>query len=144
VSEENKEICRRLYGEMISEGRFDVLEELLQADVIEHEELPGDAEGRDGVREVFEMMRGAFPDLRAEVSQMIAEGDRVVAHATFSGTQRGEFMGVPASGRRVEVEVIDIFRIAGGKVAEHWGVMDQMTMMEQLGALGDESMPLGD
>ncbi len=139
MSEANKEICQRLYDEMISEGRFEVLDELLEADVIEHEELPGDAEGRDGVRQVFEMMREAFPDLRAEVSQMIAEGDRVVAHATFSGTQQGEFMEVPPSGRRVEVDVIDIFRIAGGKVAEHWGVMDQMAMMEQLGALGDDA-----
>lgn len=138
MSEENKEICRRLYSEMVSEGRFDVLDELVHQDMVEHEDLPGEAEGRDGVRQVFEMMREAFPDLRAEVSQMIAEGDRVVAHTTFSGTQRGEFMGVPPSGRRVEVDVIDIFRIDRGRVAEHWGVMDQLTMMEQLGALGDE------
>lgn len=135
MSEDNKELCRRLYAEVVSEGRFDALDELVAEDVIEHEEVPDAPEGRAGVRAFFEMMRGAFPDLQAEIIQIVAGGDRIAAHVTFSGTHEGEFMGAPASGNRMEIELIDIFRIADGKVAEHWGVADQMTMMQQLGAI---------
>ncbi len=136
MSEMNKQAVRRLYDEMVSEGRFEVLDEVVKEDVIENEaaaeEMPG---GRAGVRAFFEAMRAAFPDLKAEVGRLLAEDDRVVAHVTLSGTQEGEFMGVPASGRRFEAELFDMFRIEDGMIAEHWGVMDQMTMMQQLGAI---------
>jgi predicted ester cyclase len=81
------------------------------------------------------MLRGVFPDFKATIDDMIAEGDKGVIRQTWSGTQRGEFMGIPPTGKRVSFGVIDIIRIAGGKVVEHWGQMDTMSMMQQLGAI---------
>lgn len=138
MSEENKQAVQRLYDEFVSEGKDETLDEIVAEDVIENEETAeGMPPGREGVRAFFGMFREAFPDLRADVAVLVAEDDRVVAHVTFSGTQRGEFMDVPASGEHFEAEVMDMFRLSGGRIVEHWGVMDQMSMMQQLGAIPD-------
>jgi predicted ester cyclase len=79
------------------------------------------------------MFRGAFPDFKVTIDDLIAEGDKVVIRATWNGTQKGEFMGIPPTGKRVSFGVIDIIRMAGGKAVEHWGQMDSMGMMQQLG-----------
>lgn len=140
MSEQNKQAVQRLYDEFVSQGSDAALDELVVEDVIENEELPADVpEGREAVRAMFGMFREAFPDLKAEVITMVAEGDRVVAHGAFSGTQEGEWMGVPSSGKSFRSEVMDMFRFEDGKIAEHWGVMDQMGMMVQLGAIPDPS-----
>jgi predicted ester cyclase len=81
------------------------------------------------------MLHAAFPDFKATIDDLITEGDKVVIRMTWRGTQKGEFMGVPPTGKRVSFGVIDIIRIAGGRFAEHWGQMDNMSMMHQLGAL---------
>jgi predicted ester cyclase len=82
------------------------------------------------------MLRSAFPDLNATVEDIVAEGDKVVVRQTWTGTHTGgDFMGVPPTGRTVPIGVIDIIRIAGGKFVEHWGQMDAMGMMQQLGAM---------
>ena len=81
------------------------------------------------------MFRTAFPDFNVSIDDMIAEGDKIVARTTWKGTQKGEFMGIPSSGKRVSFSVIDIIRISGGKFVEHWGLMDNSAMMQQLGAV---------
>ena len=81
------------------------------------------------------MLRSGIPDFKATIDDVVAEGDRVVIRMTFRGTQTGEFMGMPPTGKSISVGVIDIFRIAGGKIVEHWGQMDSMGMMQQLGAI---------
>ena len=82
------------------------------------------------------MLRSAFPDLKATIEDTIAEGDKVVIRMTWRGTHTGgEFMGIPATGKSVSIGVIDIIRISGGKAVEHWGQMDSMLMMQQLGAI---------
>jgi predicted ester cyclase len=80
------------------------------------------------------MLRSAFPDFKGTIDDIVAEGDKLVLRWTWSGTQKGEFMGVPPTGKSVSFGVIDIFRIAEGKVVEHWGLMDSMSLMQQLGA----------
>jgi predicted ester cyclase len=80
------------------------------------------------------MMAAAFPDFRMNVEDMIVEGDRGVVRAKLTGTHQGEFMGIPATGRSINLTVIDIVRVSDGKAAEHWGAMDSGAMMEQLGA----------
>lgn len=132
---DNKALMRRMYDEVVNGGNIDLIDELVAPDVVEHEEFPGLASGREGVKQFFTMMRGAFPDLRMDVEDMIAEGDKVAARVTMSGTQQGEFMGVPPSGKKVSVTSIDIVRFAGGQAAEHWGATDTAAMMEQLGAV---------
>ena len=82
------------------------------------------------------MYIAAFPDLRMEPEDVLASGDKVVARTRGTGTHRGEFMGIPASGKSIDVELIDIMRFGeDGLVTEHWGVFDALTMMQQLGAI---------
>ena len=122
--------------DLINAGDIDGFGDLLADDFVEHEGLPGLAPSKDGVKTFFRMQIAAFPDLRFTVEDVIAEGDKVVARARYTGTQQGEFQGMPASGKAVDVQLIDIFRFAGdGRVAEHWGVLDLMTMMQQLGVV---------
>jgi predicted ester cyclase len=84
------------------------------------------------------VMRGAFPDLRATVEDILAEGDRVMLRVRFQGTQQGALMWIPPSRRAVDFEVVDIYRVAGDQIVEHWTVGDRLTMLQQLGALPTE------
>ena len=127
--------ARRLY-ELLNAGDVDGFGELLADDFIEHEELPGLAPSRDGVKTFFRMQIAAFPDLRLAVEDVVADGAKVVARVRYTGTQQGEFQGMPATGKAVDIQLIDIFAFAGdGRVGEHWGVIDLMTMMQQLGVV---------
>ena len=135
-TEQNKALARQLVEELINQGNISVIDELLIPDFVEHEELPpGIPSGREAPNAMFAMLRSAFPDLKATIEHLIAEGDEVVLHMTWTGTHEGEFMGIPPTGKSISINVIDILRIAGGKFVEHWGVMDSMAMMQQLGVV---------
>jgi steroid delta-isomerase-like uncharacterized protein len=134
-TEQNKALVRQLVEELFNRGNLSLVDEVFAADFAEREELPpGVPEGREGVKQLTAMMRGAFPDFEATIEDMIAEGDKVVIRQTWSGTHQGEFMGIPATGKRVSFGVFDIMRLEGGKFVEHWGQMDSMGLMQQLGA----------
>ena len=135
MSEQNKIAIRRFYDEVFNAGTVGLVDELCAPDFVDHEEFPGLTADREGVKQFVTMMRIAFPDLRMEVHDLIAEGDRVAARITMSGTQRGEFMGLPASGKSFSVTTIDIVRLKDAKVVEHWGATDTAKMMEQLGVI---------
>jgi len=125
--------ARRLY-DLINAGDIDGFAKDLAEDFVEHEETPGLAPTKAGVEAFFRMQLAAFPDLRMDVQDVVADGSKVVARVRYTGTQHGEFMGMPATGKSVDVQVIDIFRFGDdGRVSEHWGVFDQLTMMQQLG-----------
>ena len=124
---------RRFY-DSINAGDLEGFGGHLADDVVEHEELPGLAPTKDGILAFFRMQLAAFPDMRMEVQDIVASGDKVVARVRYTGTNRGAFMGAPATGKNVDAQLIDIFRFGDdGLVREHWGVMDQLTMMQQLG-----------
>ena len=128
-------IARRLY-ELLSAGDVDGFGELLADDFIEHEALPGLAPSKDGVKTFFRMQIAAFPDLRLAVEDVVADGVKAVARVRYTGTQEGEFQGMPATGKAVDIQLIDIFAFADdGRVREHWGVIDLMKMMQQLGVV---------
>ena len=134
---DNKAATLRLYDEVFSQGDFDLGDELLTDDFVEHEELPpGIPPGKAAPRALMTMMRGAFPDFKVSVEELLEDGNKVIARARFSGTQQGEFMGIAATGKRFDIAVIDILEFRDGKVAAHWGVMDMAGMMEQLGVGG--------
>lgn len=125
---------RRMY-DLISAHDIDAFGEFLAADFIEHEELPAGGPTREGVKAFFRMQIAAFPDFAMTTQDIIDGGDKVVARARFTGTHEAEFMGIPATGRPVDVQLIDIMRFADdGLVHEHWGVFDAMAMMQQLRA----------
>ncbi len=135
-SEANKAVVRRLFDEVVNRGNLSAADELFTDDFVSHEELPPEVPpGREGVKQLFSMLRSAFPDLHAAIKDELVEGDKVVVRSTFSGTHQGEFMGIPATGRRMQYAVIDILRIRDGKVAEHWGVSDTLSLMQQLGVV---------
>jgi len=135
-TEQNKALVRRLMEEVFDRGNISLIDELFAPDFVEHEELPpGIPAGSEGVKQMSTMFRSAFPDFKATIDDMIAEGDKVVVRGTWSGTHKGEFMGIPPTGKRVSFGVIDIVRIAGGKFVEHWGQMDNMGLMQQLGLI---------
>ena len=135
MSEQNKVIVRRMYDEVVGQGKLDLIDELVDPDVVEHEEFPGIPPGREGVKEFFSMFRSAFPDLQFAVEDMVAEGDKVAARITIRGTHKGPFLDIAPTGKQITVDAIDIFRFASGKIVDHWGVTDQMIMMQQLGAI---------
>ncbi len=133
-----KSLLRRFYAE-VSAGNLAVIDELVADDVVEHEEFPGLEPNKEGVKQFFALFRAAFPDVRMEPHEMVAEGDLVSARVTITGTHQGEFMGIPPSGKRIEVETFDLLRIRDGQAAEHWGLIDAMTMMQQLGAMPEQA-----
>lgn len=133
-TEENKAIVRRMVDEVFNQGNIAATDEYLAPDFAEREELPpGISRDREGVKQITAAFRGAFPDFKAEIDDIVAEDDKVVLRMTWSGTQQGAFMGIPATGKKVSFGVIDVLRMADGKVAEHWGQMDNMGLMGQLG-----------
>ena len=138
MPEDSKTLMRRLYEE-ISAGNLDVIDELLADDMVEHEETPGLEPNKEGVKQFFAMFRAAFPDLRLEPHELISEGDLLCARATMTGTHQGDFMGIAPTGKRVEMQLIDIVRFRDGQAVEHWGVTDAMAMMQQLGAIPEEA-----
>ena len=123
--------------ERINAGDIAAFGELMADDFVEHEIVePGTPPTKDGVLAFFEMLRTSFPDMQMAVEDVIAAGDKAVARVTLTGTHRGEFAGVPATDKRVEVSLIDIMRFDdAGLICEHWGVADMLSLMQQLGAV---------
>jgi steroid delta-isomerase-like uncharacterized protein len=134
MSADAKSLVRRFYEE-VSAGNVAVIDELIADDMIEHEEFPGLEPNKEGVKKFFDMFRLAFPDLRMEAHEIVVEGDLLCVRGTMSGTHEGEFMGMPPTHKRFEVEGFDMVRVRNGQFTEHWGLFDTMTMMQQLGAV---------
>ena len=128
MTEENKAIARRVY-EIVSTGDFERAREIVNPDAPDNELLQNDPPAKliDTFKETFAEAREGFPDLIVTVEDVMVEGDRVAARVTMRGTHRGEFQGIAPTGKRVEVKAIDMFRISGGKIVEHWGHADDPT-----------------
>ena len=142
--DQNRELVRRLNQEFHNQGRIhEVIQACFAPDFVNHSAPPGLPPTREG-NELFSMaFRQAFPDYQVTIHDVIVEGDKVVTRKTFAGTQRAEWMGVPASGRQISFGGIDIVRIAGGRVVEHWGEFDMLTLVQQIGA-PPAPVPTGD
>jgi steroid delta-isomerase-like uncharacterized protein len=135
LSTDHAATARRAY-DLINAGAIDEFGALLADDFIEHEETPGLAPNKDGVIAFFKMQQTAFPDLLMHVEDVIADGEKVAIRVRYTGTQLGEFMGMPATDKAVDVQLIDIFGFGDdGLVHEHWGVLDALAMMQQVGAI---------
>lgn len=135
-TQDNVAVFRQLVDELVNKGNMAVVDVLMARDFVEHEELPpGFPLGREGVRQFFSLLHTAFPDLRGEIEDIVAQDDKVVFRMTWCGTQRGEFLGIPATGKPVSFEVFDMARVAGDKIAEHWGLPNNLKILQQLGAV---------
>jgi predicted ester cyclase len=134
MSEENKNVVNRIPLEIFNQGKVDVADEVMAADMIEHmAPTPGLPSGIEGFKMFVQGFRKAFPDLHYEVISSVAEGDMVATIAHASGTMKGDFAGMPASGKSAKWTEMHFSRVADGKCVEHWGVVDRLGMMEGLG-----------
>jgi steroid delta-isomerase-like uncharacterized protein len=131
----NRAVVQRFLEEVINEGRLEQADEIVAEDFVELDPLPGQRQGREGLKEVIGMLRAAFPDMHWVAEETIAEGEKVVTRFTWTGTQQGTFMGIPATGRSVVVKGVVIDRIIGGMMTDSRILMDTMGMMQQLGAI---------
>ena len=134
--EANKAIIQRWWGAMNDGSAGAIIDEIYAADYILHDPTqPKPTIGTEGIREFIGMVTAAFPDLRMTLDDLVAEGDRVVQRLTARGTHQGEFFGVPASGNSIVVWLYVTSRIADGKVAEEWQLLDALSLMQQIGAV---------
>ena len=134
--EANKRLVQRFMDEVWNQMNPDAVDEFVAPDMIDHS---GRGSGREAVKQTVRLFATAFPDWHTIIEDLITEGDRVVMRGVASGTHRGDFMGIPATGKHVTVPGIHIMRIADGKIAEHWAQGDYLGMMRQLGMLPQHS-----
>ena len=132
---ENKAQFRRTYEELLNQGILDAADEVVAPDFLNHAAPPGRNRGPESMRGLANMLRTAFPDLRLEIQQLIAEGDIVAGRVTMSGTHEGPLMDIPPTGRSVRQASMHFVRFRDGKAIEHWGVRDDLGMMQQLGVI---------
>lgn len=133
-SDAAKAVVRRNTEEVQSKGNFEVFEELFADDFVDHTPQPNMIPNKDGVRGLYRTLRAAFPDFHAEIHWQAADGELVTTYKTYRGTHQGTFLGVAPSGRKVQFETVDVMRVRNGKIAEHWGVANLFSLIQQLGA----------
>ena len=129
----SKKTALRLY-ELLNAGQVEQIGELVTPNYVEHDPIPGQGTGREGAIDRFSILVSALAP-HFTVEDVIAEGDRVVVRWTNTGTQIGEFAGIPATGGAFAIAGIDIYRVEGDLLAEHWHVVDQLSMLGQLGLM---------
>jgi predicted ester cyclase len=114
---------------------FPFLDQYASPDAVDHLVPPNMPRGREGSRQFIGMFLTAFPDLHAHVEDIMAEGDKVVTRTNYHGTQTGPLMGIPATGKSISSHGIDITRLSNGKSVEHWGELDMLGILQQLGVV---------
>jgi steroid delta-isomerase-like uncharacterized protein len=133
MAEDPKTVVRGFVEEVQNKGNIDAAGDYIATDVVDQSAPPGVPPGLEGAKAVFSAIRSAFPDHDAAVHEMISEGDLVATRKSFTGTHQGDFFGIPATGRRATIDVIDFVRVQEGKIVEHWNIVDQAGLMRQLG-----------
>jgi steroid delta-isomerase-like uncharacterized protein len=133
MSEENKAAARRFYEEFMPQGVIDAADELFSDDFVNHAAPPDAPAGREGVRHQVKMLEAAFDEQSYEIHHVLADGDEVAVHCTWNATHTGEFMGIPATKKRIAQKQVHVLRFAGGAITEHWAVRDDLTMLRQMG-----------
>jgi steroid delta-isomerase-like uncharacterized protein len=130
-----KAMAQRWFTEVMNEGKEEVIDELCAENFVDHDPLPGTSPDRQGIHDFIKQVRAAFPDIEMTADDILGEGDRLAVRSTMRGTHQGEFMGIPASGKKVEVSNYDFVRFENDQVVEHWGTIDSAALMEQIGAV---------
>jgi steroid delta-isomerase-like uncharacterized protein len=136
----NKEKMLRFYSEVINNHNVKAIDKYVTEDFVDHNPDPGQEPGVEGLKAAFKAMFKSFPDVHVKADFLVEEGDKVVAHITMTGTQKGEFMGMKGKGKKFKISGVDIVRLVDGKATDRWGNFDSAAMMEQLGlGMGDPS-----
>ena len=141
MAQENATIVRRFVDEVITQGKIEAAGEYVWEDVVEQVPLPGQGPGLEGLKDILRAMRAGFPDIVFSIHEQITEGDKVASRFEWTGTHRGEFLGVPATGRAVRVWGIVIDRLEDGRIKDTRILMDALGLMGQLGVLPSPAAP---
>ena len=137
----NKAVMRRFYEEFWCRGNEAAVDELVAADMVDHQRPDGWPAGRAGYKQLVRAWREGFPDMRETIGDLIAEGDKVVGRFTIDATHTGNFLGIPPTGRKIRISGIDIVRIRDGQIVEHWYAEDALGLYQQLGVAPPPAMP---
>ena len=133
ISEAAKAVVRRNTEEVQGKGDFRVFDELFADDFVDHTTQPGTTPDKAGVRKLYAYLREAFPDFRAEIHWQLADGDRVTTFKTYYGTHEGTFLGIAPTHRAIHFETVDVMRVQNGKITDHWGVGNLLSLIQQIG-----------
>lgn len=139
--QKNTELTRQFMEEVLNKGNMQFLDEHTADNFVEHNLIPGQPPGKEGMKKWLADWRAAFPDMHFTVDDIIAKGDLVVVRSTVTGTHKGPFMGAPPTNKPFKFEAIDIVRIVDGKQTEHWGQADAIGMMTQIGMIPEMGAP---
>jgi steroid delta-isomerase-like uncharacterized protein len=134
----NATVIDRINEEAFNRGEVSVLDELVADDFVEHDPMPGMSPDRQGLKAMIRGLHEAFPDFHTKVEDQIVAGDKVVERWSCTGTQEGEFMGLPPTNRHIEIHGMDISRLADGRLVEHWTQIDMVSVLQQLGVMQAE------
>ena len=122
------------FGEIVNTGAFDAFPDVVSGGCVDHDPAPGQGSGPEGFRTFFTGLRAAFPDMKVEPQTMVSENDKVAFAYTLTGTHQGDFLGVTATGKSIEVRGMQIGRFEDGKMVERWGSSDELGILKQIGA----------
>ena len=128
--EKNKAIVRG-FIEAYNDRKLDLIDNFVSSDYVDH----SNHVGREGLKQLIAMGLNAFPDWHETIEDIIAEGDKVWVRLTYTGTHKGEFMGLAPTGKKITSKAVDIYRVVDGKLAEYWNVTDNINIFKQVGAI---------
>jgi predicted SnoaL-like aldol condensation-catalyzing enzyme len=135
TAENNKALVRRFVEEAQCRHNLAAVDEYLSPEFVDHSVPPGLPPTREGVKLQFGMFLAALPDLQAIIHDQVADADKVVTRKTLRGTHQGDLLGIPPTGKTVNIEVIDILRVQNGVITDHWNLVDTLSLLRQLDAL---------
>ena len=127
-----KAVVRRNTEEVQSRGNFEVFDELFDDNFVDHTPQPNMTPDKAGVRQLYRYIRDAFPDFHAEIQWQLADGDRITTYKTYYGTHKGTLFGVAPTHRKIHFESVDVMRVQNGKITDHWGVGNLLSLMRQI------------
>ena len=135
----NEQRMQQFYEQVMNAHNPDMIDSFVTEDFVEHQPIPGYPADMTGLKAGLKDWMTSFPDLNFKVNSIKSWGDTVMAHITMSGTSSAPFAGMPATNKKFEINGVDIVVLKDGKAREHWGYMEEMKMMEQLGLMGQDS-----
>ncbi len=134
MSREQDAAALTKFAEAVNTGKYDLFDEVVAPDCVDHDPGPGQVAGPKGYRDLFSAMRQAFPDMKVELAELVPGDDAIAFAYTFMGTHKGPLMGIPATGKKVTFRGLQISKFSDGKMVERWGSSDQLGMLQQIGA----------
>lgn len=134
--QQNEKIIKRYFEEAWNQGKLEVLDEIIAPNYVNHSPgMPNPPPGPEGLKPIIKGLRKAFPDLHFTIKNMVITENQVAIHSIMSGTHEGDLFGLPATGKKINVNQLQIERIENGKIVEHWRQSDDLGMMRQLGQM---------